>query len=103
MNEAFFELPPEKQQRIMNAGFEVFLQNEYKRASTDEIAARSNISKGLLFYYFHNKKTLYLYLFEKAMEIIEYSGFREQPDRWLRATVPAFRSQCSGREPSSLR
>lgn len=70
MNEAFFELPPEKQQRIMNAGFEVFSQNEYKRASTDEIAARSNISKGLLFYYFHNKKTLYLYLFEKAMEIM---------------------------------
>jgi len=70
MNEAFYELPKEKQRRILNAGFEVFSQNEYKRASTEEIAARGGISKGLLFYYFHNKKTFYLYLFEKAMTIV---------------------------------
>lgn len=70
MNEAFYELPEEKQRRIINAGFEVFSQNEYKRASTEEIAACGGISKGLLFYYFHNKKTFYLYLFEKALAII---------------------------------
>ena len=61
MNEMFFRLPEEKQQRIINAGIEVFSNHEYKRASTDEIARKAGISKGLLFHYFHNKKSFYLY------------------------------------------
>lgn len=64
MNDAFFALPEEKRQAIVNAALAVFSQNDYKRASTDDIAAKAGISKGLLFYYFHNKKTLYLYLFD---------------------------------------
>lgn len=70
MNEKFFELPDEKKTRIINAGFRVFSENEYKRASTEEIARVAGLSKGLLFYYFHNKKELYLYLFECGMEIV---------------------------------
>jgi AcrR family transcriptional regulator len=64
MNERFHALPDEKQLKIINAGLEVFSRTEYKRASTDEIAAKADISKGLLFYYFHNKKELYFYLFD---------------------------------------
>lgn len=56
MNEQFFHLPEEKQQAIINASLEVFATHEYKKASTDDIAAKAGISKGLLFYYFHNKK-----------------------------------------------
>ena len=58
MNEKFFALPEEKQERIINAAMEVFGKNEYKRASTDLIAVKAGISKGLLFYYFHNKISL---------------------------------------------
>jgi AcrR family transcriptional regulator len=64
MNEKFLELPEEKRLRIINAGFEVFSQNEYKKASTEDIAVKAGISKGLLFYYFHDKKSLFLYLYE---------------------------------------
>lgn len=39
MNEKFFSLPPEKQQRILNAGFRVFSQNSYKKSPMSEIAA----------------------------------------------------------------
>ena len=35
MNEKFYELPPEKQQRIINAGLEVFGAHDYPQASTD--------------------------------------------------------------------
>ncbi|WP_432764423.1 TetR/AcrR family transcriptional regulator [Hungatella hathewayi] len=56
MNEQFYDLPQEKQMRIINAGLEVFSKNDYKHAVTDEIARKAGISKGLLFYYFHNKK-----------------------------------------------
>lgn len=70
INEKFFELPEEKQLRIINAGFEVFSQSEYKKASTEDIAAKAGISKGLLFYYFHDKKSLYLFLYDYAAKML---------------------------------
>lgn len=66
MDGKFLELPYEKRCRIVNAAMEVFARNEYKHASTDDIAAKAGISKGLLFYYFHNKKELYMYLFDEC-------------------------------------
>ncbi|GAA0267963.1 TetR/AcrR family transcriptional regulator [Faecalicatena contorta] len=71
MNEKFLALSEEKQQRIINAAMEVFGKNEYKRASTDLIAVKAGISKGLLFYYFHNKKELYLYVYHCLMDIMK--------------------------------
>lgn len=62
MNPAFEQLPEQKQQRIINAALEVFSKSDYQHASTDLIAAKAEISKGLLFYYFENKRTLYLCL-----------------------------------------
>ena len=64
MSERFKELPEEKQLSILQAATEVFAKYEYKKASTDLIAAKAGVSKGLLFYYFHNKKDLYLTVFE---------------------------------------
>ena len=64
MNDKFYALPEERQQCILNAGMEVFSKNDYKNASTDLIAAKAGISKGLLFYYFHNKKELYMYIYD---------------------------------------
>lgn len=64
MSERFKELPEEKQLSILRAATEVFAKYEYKKASTDLIAAKAGVSKGLLFYYFHNKKDLYLTVFE---------------------------------------
>ena len=71
MNEKFFALPEEKQERIINAAMEVFGKNEYKRASTDLIAVKAGISKGLLFYYFHNKKELYMYVYNFLIELMQ--------------------------------
>ena len=56
MNEKFFSLPIEKQEKIINAGFRVFSQNSYKKSLMSEIADAAGISKSLLFHYFHNKK-----------------------------------------------
>ena len=70
MNDKFFSLPEEKQQNIINAAMEVFACHDYKHASTDLIASKAGISKGLLFYYFHNKKELYLYLYDYIKELL---------------------------------
>lgn len=61
MNEKFYSLPEEKQQKIINAGFRVFSQNSYKKSPMNEIADCAGISKSLLFHYFHNKRGLYLF------------------------------------------
>lgn len=71
MNEKFLELPREKQLRIINAGMEYFGKYGYQKAVTDDIAARAGISKGLLFYYFHNKKSFYMYLYQQCEDILK--------------------------------
>lgn len=84
MNEKFFSLPEEKQQKILNAGFRVFSQNSYRKSPMNEIAACAGISKSLLFHYFHNKKELYLFLWDRAcaitMEYLDKYGCYEPDD-----------------------
>lgn len=70
MYDKFYSLAEEKQQRIINAGLEVFGQYDYKHASTDLIAAKAGISKGLLFYYFKNKKDFYIFLYNYLIEVM---------------------------------
>lgn len=69
MNEKFYSLPDEKQLAIINAGYRVFSQNSYKKSPVSEIAAEAGISKSLLFYYFRNKRELYLFLIQNAADI----------------------------------
>lgn len=86
MNEKFYHLPEEKQQKIINAGFRVFSQNSYRKSPMSEIAGEAGISKSLLFHYFHNKKELYLFLWEKgaeiAMKYLEAYHCYEPTDLW---------------------
>ena len=69
MNEKFYNLPVEKQKRIINAAYKVFSQNNYKKAPMSEIADEGGISKALLFHYFTNKKELYLFLWKNAIKM----------------------------------
>ena len=70
MNRKFQELPKEKQERIILAGMEIFGKNGYKKALTDDIAHHVGISKGLLFHYFKDKKSFYLYIFDYCEKIV---------------------------------
>ncbi len=69
MNEKFYILPEEKQLAIINAAYKVFATNQYKKAPTSEIAAEAQISKSLLFHYFHNKLELYIFLWNYAKDM----------------------------------
>lgn len=68
MNDKFFQLPSEKQQRIINAAYKVFCENSYKKAPMLEIANEGGVSKALLFHYFMNKLELYMFLWNKSVE-----------------------------------
>lgn len=101
MNEKFFALPAEKQQAILNVGYRVFSQNTYKKSPVSEIADAAGISKSLLFYYFRNKKELYLFLWETSVQVtrdaLEAAGCYEPADlfesmfRGLKAKIQVIR------------
>lgn len=67
----FEKLDEAKKLSIINAGFKIFGDYGYAKASVEEIIRAANISKGSLFYYFGSKKNFYLYLYEYCGEQIE--------------------------------
>ena len=77
MNKSFFQLPQEKRMAIINAGFRVFSRHSYKNSPMSEIAAAAGISKSLLFYYFKNKKELYLFLCRHSTELTQQEIIRQ--------------------------
>lgn len=70
MNEKFFDLKKEKQDRMINAALKVFALNGYAHASTDEIVKEAGISKGLLFHYFTNKIGLYSFIYDYSVHYV---------------------------------
>jgi len=72
LNDKFFEIKNEKQERILNAAIKVFALNGYRKASTDVIVKEADISKGLLFHYFTNKLSLYEYIIEYSVRFINF-------------------------------
>ena len=69
MNPKFFNLPPERQDLIRSSAMLEFGEASFKKTSADSIAKRANISKGLLFHYFKDKRELYLYLYHYALDV----------------------------------
>ena len=75
MIKKFMSLEPEKRDRIINTALEEFAQKGYKNGSTNEIVKKADISKGLLFHYFGNKKSLFLFLYEYSWDILSKDFF----------------------------
>ena len=71
MNEKFFDLKKEKQDRMINAALKVFAIKGYKHASTDDIVVEAGISKGLLFHYFGSKLGLYTFLYDYSTRFMK--------------------------------
>ncbi len=68
MNQKFFNLPQERQDLIRNSAMVEFGEGSFKKTSADAIAKRAGVSKALLFHYFKDKRELYLYLFQYAID-----------------------------------
>lgn len=77
MNDKFFDLKKEKQDRIINAALKLFDQYGYKRASTDEMVLDAGISKGLLFHYFGSKLHLYEFIYEYSARYVSMEYERD--------------------------
>lgn len=83
MNDKFFDLKKEKQDRMINGALKIFALNGYQKASTDDIVKEAGISKGLLFHYFGSKAGLYIFVYEysaryMSMELQRAVSLREK-------------------------
>jgi len=68
--EKFDALTIEKKKMIINAAMKEFIRGGYEKASMNRLVESAGISKGALFYYFGNKKNLYLFLFTKCEQMV---------------------------------
>lgn len=66
------------QERILAAAADVFAEKGYDAAGVDEIAARANVTKPLIYYYFKGKKTILEELVKRYV-----TGIAEQKKRFI--------------------
>ncbi len=66
----FLKLKPEKQEAIIQAAMDEFIEYGYDMASTNRIVERAGIAKGTLFKYFSSKEELFFYLNDKIVDEI---------------------------------
>jgi AcrR family transcriptional regulator len=71
-------------QEILDIAFEEFAENGLSGGNTDAIAARADVTKRLIFYYFNSKEELFIAVLEMA-----YAGMRAaEEDLHLEALAP---------------
>lgn len=59
----------EKQLAILDAAAEVFMRTGFAAASLDDISDRYGATKGIIYYHFRNKTTLFFAVLRRAMEL----------------------------------
>ena len=64
----FEKLPESERKRILDACLDEFSQRPYRQASTNVIVQKAGIPKGTLFYFFGNKRGLFIYIFDQALK-----------------------------------
>ncbi len=80
MKSSFFKLSLKQQEQIINAALEEFTKQGYAKASTNTIVEKAEISKGMLFYYFNNKQTLFNFLIDYGIDFIKSEYFAKIDD-----------------------
>jgi TetR/AcrR family transcriptional regulator len=66
----FFNLPPAKQQKVIEAALAEFADKGYSPASINVMVSTSGIAKGSIYQYFKDKKGIFLYLFEYGISLV---------------------------------
>jgi AcrR family transcriptional regulator len=68
--QTFWNLAPDKRERLIAIALEEFAQNDYQTASVSQIVARAGIAKGSIYQYFQDKRDMFLYLLDVANQTL---------------------------------
>jgi TetR/AcrR family transcriptional regulator len=66
----FRHLPPDKQERVIDAALAEFAEQGYQGASLNRVVAQAGIAKGSLYQYFPNKEGIFHYIFQHALQMV---------------------------------
>jgi TetR/AcrR family transcriptional regulator len=66
----FRHLPPDKQERVLDAALGEFAEQGYQAASLNRVVAKAGIAKGSLYQYFPNKEGIFNYIFQHALQVV---------------------------------
>jgi len=72
----FANLPPAKQEKIIEAALDEFADKGYQPASVNVMVSASGIAKGSLYQYFKDKKSLFLYVFQVGIGLVRRTLMR---------------------------
>lgn len=64
----FFNLPENKRRAIIDLAIEEFADHDYRNASISRLVAKAGIAKGSIYQYFEDKRDLFMYLVDLAMQ-----------------------------------
>jgi AcrR family transcriptional regulator len=67
--ETFFNLPLEKQEKVIRAAINEFLKHGFEKGNVGDIAKNAEVAKGSIYQYFENKKELFLYSVRWSIEL----------------------------------
>lgn len=67
----FRQLPPDKQERVMDAALAEFAEQGYQAASLNRLVAQAGIAKGSLYQYFPNKEGIFRHIFQFALNRVK--------------------------------
>jgi len=68
--DTFWHLPPDKQERVLDAALTEFADQGYHQASLNRLVARAGIAKGSLYQYFPNKEGIFRHIFHLALNLV---------------------------------
>ncbi len=63
----FRQLPPDKQERVLDAALTEFADQGYQAASLNRLVAQAGIAKGSLYQYFPNKEGIFRHIFQFSL------------------------------------
>ncbi|HZE20509.1 MAG TPA: TetR/AcrR family transcriptional regulator, partial [Desulfobaccales bacterium] len=69
----FRHLPPDKQERVLEAALAEFAEQGYHQASLNRLVAQAGIAKGSLYQYFPNKEGIFYYIFQYALKMVRHT------------------------------
>lgn len=72
----FFNLPIEKQKKIIDLGYEEFANNVYEKANIRNIIKKATIAIGSFYRYFDSKDEFYLYIIDYKMKEFNSKGLK---------------------------
>lgn len=81
--DTFFNLPLEKQEKVMRSTISEFLLHGFEKGNVGDIAKNAGVAKGSMYQYFENKKELFLFSVRWSIELLvkKYDKFINMEDK----------------------